>query len=157
MRDIQIKEPNSSFNCRVVGICLKNNKILLCRLKTDDYWTFLGGKVAFGESTAEAIVREYREETTANVQADHLLAVVENFFPLEGKRWHQYIFFYQLRDDNNELQLFDGERAISDDADAVYKWFDLSELDRITIKPRCSPAVLQNLSSSEILHLVNRD
>ncbi len=157
MRDIQIKENNQAFNCRVVGVCEKNNKILLCRLKSDDYWTFVGGKVAFGESTEEAIVREYREETSANVQVDHLVSVIENFFTLDEKEWHQFIFFYQLKDESNELDLFDGERTVADDENAVYKWFDLSELNSVVVKPNCSLGALKNLSSTNIMHIVNRD
>ncbi|MBQ8238842.1 MAG: NUDIX domain-containing protein [Oscillospiraceae bacterium] len=33
------------------------------RLKSDDFWTFVGGKVTFGESSERAVVREYFEET----------------------------------------------------------------------------------------------
>lgn len=157
MRDIQIKENEYAFNCRIVGACIKDNKILLGRLKSDDYWTYIGGKLAFGESTEEAIVREYREETLANVQADHLVAVIENFFTLYQKKWHQFIYFYQLRDDNNELELFEGEREMQDNEKGVYKWFDISELDKIVVKPHCSLEALKNLSSPNIMHIVNRD
>lgn len=157
MRDIQIKENNDVFKCRVVGVCEKNGKILLNRLKSDDFWTFVGGKLALGESTEEAIVREYQEETLANVQVDHLVAVIENFFTLEEKEWHEFIFFYQLKDEKNELDLFDGERTIADNENAVYKWFDVLELNNIVIQPKCSLDALKNLSSSKIMHIINRD
>ena len=157
MGDIQIKEKDTAFNCRVVGICEKDGKILLCRLKTDEYWACVGGKVAFGESTEEAIVREYWEETSAKIQIDHLSAVVESFFTLEGRKWHQYIFFYQLKDENNELEIFEGERMVADDANAVYKWFDVSQLGGVEIRPVCSMDVLKDLSSNRILHIVNRE
>ena len=45
MKDIQFKTDEVVFNCRTVGVCIKENKIFLSKLKSDDYWTFIGGKV----------------------------------------------------------------------------------------------------------------
>ena len=156
MSDIQFRADEGMFNCRVVGICIKNNKILLSRMKQDDFWTFIGGKAEFGESTDEAIVREFREETGAALRTERLLAVIENFFEFGGKDWHQYIFFYELRDEHGALEYFEGERQIADEADAVYRWFELSELEQVNIKPDCSKAVMEN-RSGHILHYINRD
>ena len=82
--------------------------------------------------------------------------MIENFFELQGDLWHQYIFFYQLRDDNNALEFFEGERKIADEEKGVYKWFDLSEINDILIKPDCSKDILQKLAQG-IQHYINRD
>ena len=156
MKDIQFNDGNKCFNCRVNGICIKESKIFLSKLKTDQYWTFVGGKVEFNEATDNAIIREYKEEVGVDLQIDKLLAVIENFFEMKGDSWHQYIFFYQLRDDNNVLEFFEGEREIEDNEDGVYKWFDLSEINDIPIKPDCSKNILQKLSQG-IQHYINRD
>lgn len=156
MKDIQFAAGGGMFNCRVVGICIKENKIFLSKMAADDYWTFIGGKAMFGESSDEAIIREYREEVGADLQIDRLMAVIENFFELDGKNWHQYIFFYLLKDKNNVLELFDGERQIADEDRAVYKWFDLSELDGINIKPDCAAEILKKLPK-HTEHYINRD
>lgn len=110
----------------------------------------------FSESTDTAILREYREEVGADLQIDKLIAVIENFFDLDGCSWHQYIFFYQLRDDNNVLELFNGERQIADEKNAVYKWFDLSALANIQIKPDCSKEILKCIPQN-IQHYINRE
>ena len=156
MKDIQFNDGNKRFNCRVNGICIKENKIFLSKLGTDKYWTFVGGKVEFDEATDNAILREYKEEVGVDLQIDKLLAVIENFFELQGDLWHQYIFFYQLRDDNNALEFFEGERKIADEEKGVYKWFDLSEINDISIKPDCSKDILQKLEQG-IQHYINRD
>lgn len=156
MRDIQFRVGDKKFNCRVNGICVKENKILISKMKTDAYWTFVGGKVAFGESTDAAILREYKEEVGVDLQIDKLIALIENFFDLQGYSWHQYIFFYHLRDDNNVLEFFDGERQIADEENAVYKWFDLSELADAPIKPDCLKEILQKISQG-IQHYINRE
>ena len=156
MRDIQFQEEHKRFNCRVNGICIKDNKIFLSKLKNDNYWTFVGGKVAFGESTASAVLREYEEEVGVRLQIDKMIALIENFFDLQDYSWHQYIFFYQLRDDNNALQFFEGEREVEDNKDAIYRWFDLSEIPNVPIKPDCSIEILKNIDSN-IQHHVNRE
>ena len=56
MRDIQIIDNETAFNYRVSGAVIKDNKILLNRLKNDNFWTFVGGKVAFGENSEKAII-----------------------------------------------------------------------------------------------------
>ena len=156
MKDIQFNDGNKRFNCRVNGICIKDNKIFLSKLKNDDYWTFVGGKVEFGESTDFAILREYKEEVGVDLQVDKLLALIENFFELRGDSWHQYIFFYQLRDDNNALEFFEGEREVEDNKNAIYRWFDLDEITNVPIKPDCSREILKNISHN-IQHYINRD
>lgn len=156
MQDIQFKSGDIVFNCRVNGICIKNNKIFLSKLKDDAYWTFVGGKVEFSEATDTAILREYKEEVGANLQVDKMIALIENFFDLKGQSWHQYIFFYLLRDDNNELEFFDGEKQVLDNNEAIYKWVDLSDLDNIPIKPDCSREILQKLPKN-IKHYINKE
>lgn len=156
MQDIQFATEDVVFNCRVNGICIKDNKIFLSKLKDDVYWTFVGGKVELGESTDSAILREYKEEVGANLQIDKMIALIENFFEMKGESWHQYIFFYQLRDDNNELKFFYGERQIIDNQEAVYKWVDLSDLDKVQIKPDCSRQIIKNISEN-IQHHINRE
>lgn len=154
--DLQYKNGTQCFNCRVVGVCIKEGKILLGRLRSDDYWTPLGGKPKFGEPTESAILREYQEETGAALHTDRLLSVIENFFTLDGNRWHQYIFFYLLTDPDNSLAFFEGERALLDESSAVYRWFPLSILDTVTIKPDCIRSIIETLPDN-VDHIVNID
>ena len=48
MKDIQLIDDGTAFNFRVTGAVTKENKIMLNRLKMNDFWTFVGGEVAFG-------------------------------------------------------------------------------------------------------------
>lgn len=154
--DIQYKSDEGMFNCRVVGICNKDNKTLLSKMKTDKYWTFVGGKAMFWETTEETVLREYKEELGVDLQIERLLAVVENFFELAGRRWHQYIFFYLLKDSDNQLQQSEEEQEALDNKNVIYKWFELDDLNNIEIKPDCSKSILENIPE-QIIHLVNRE
>lgn len=157
MRDIQIIDNGDAFNYRVSGVVIKDNKILLNRMGNDDFWTFVGGKVAFGESSEKAIVREYFEETGANIGVERLAALVENFFDFNSKRWHELLFFYVLKDENEELDLFEGERRIRDNSKGIYKWFDLTELGTIKIQPKCSQQIINDLNVQGVQHIINED
>lgn len=150
-----MREQGKVFNFRVSGAVIKDNKIMLNRLRKDDFWTFVGGKVAFGESTEASLVREYFEETGAQVEVERLAACVENFFIFNDVQWHEILYFYTLKDDNDELEIFEGERPIQDNCDGVYKWFDLGELENISIQPECSKQVLKNLNNHSIQHIIN--
>lgn len=156
MKDIQFNDGTSCFNCRVNGVCIKENKILLSKLRTDKYWTFVGGKVQFNESTDSAVLREFKEEVGVELQIEKLLALIENFFDMQGKLWHQYIFFYQLKDDDDMLKYFEGEQEVLDNKNAIYRWFDLDELADLPIRPECSIEILKNRSSG-IQHYIEHD
>ena len=62
MEDLQFNFGDNQFNSRYVGVCIKENKLCLSKLKDDKYWTLVGGKPQFGESTADADIRQYEEE-----------------------------------------------------------------------------------------------
>lgn len=155
MRDIQIIDNGTAFNYRVSGAVIKDNKILLNRLKNDNFWTFVGGKVAFGENSENTIIREYFEETGANIGVERLAACVKNFFVFNSKQWHEILFFYLLKDDNEELDIFEGERVIKDNSAGIYKWFDLAELDKIKIQPECSQQIIHSLNYQSVQHIIN--
>lgn len=57
--------------------------ILLVREKSDGMWTLPGGWCDVGESAGTAVVREVREETGLDVEAERLLGLID-------KRKHDY-------------------------------------------------------------------
>ena len=63
-----------------------------------------GGHVAFGETTAETIVREFKEEIGADIKVARLFMVNENFFPW-GTRPCQQINLYYLVSLKDETQI----------------------------------------------------
>lgn len=125
--------------------------MLLQRASDDQAYAFPGGHVNFGETSADAVVREFKEETTADIAPLRLLWVGENFFPWGGRDCHQICFYYlvTLRD---ETQL-PSDRSFSgiDELDQQripleFSWIDLSDLDAIPLYPVHAGEKLMNLS-----------
>ena len=72
---------------RVAGILIENNKILLIEhlKKNKKYWLVPGGGVDWGESTAEALIREYKEETNLDITVEKFLFLSETIAPDKKK------------------------------------------------------------------------
>ena len=70
---------------------------LLCadgydHVKQQQFYRPLGGGVEFGETAAEAVVRELREETGMTVEVRANLGAVENLFTFHGSPGHEVVF-----------------------------------------------------------------
>lgn len=68
------------LNVRVTGVVVEDDTILLLDQDTGTgrSWSLPGGKVELGETLAEALVREMREETGIEVEPGRLLYVCDH-------------------------------------------------------------------------------
>lgn len=88
---------------RVIAICLfqHNDQILVFEgfdhAKGTHFYRPLGGGVDAGETSAEAIVREIREEVGAEITDLHLVGVLESLFTVNGRAGHEIVFVYDGR------------------------------------------------------------
>src|SRR5687768_15149006 len=57
----------------------------------------IGGAVEEGERSADAVVREVREEIEREVTALRLLGVLENHFTYQGRPGHEIVFVYEAQ------------------------------------------------------------
>jgi 8-oxo-dGTP diphosphatase len=60
-------------------------------------WEFPGGSVEFGETLAEALEREMREEFGIEIAVGGLLDVVDHILPAEGQHWISPTFLCTIR------------------------------------------------------------
>ena len=61
---------------------------------TTHFHRLLGGHVEFGESSAEAVVREIDEEVGTALLEPELLGVLESRYVQEGEPGHEIVFVY---------------------------------------------------------------
>ncbi len=59
-------------------------------------WEFPGGSVEFGETLADALRREMREEYGIEVAIGQLLDVVDHILPVEGQHWVSPTFLCRI-------------------------------------------------------------
>lgn len=88
---------------RVKAVCVFSNDgtILAVRdhdpLKRQSFWVPVGGRVEFGETSGQAIVREVIEELSIEAADLRLLGVLENIFTFDGDHAHEVVFVYDGR------------------------------------------------------------
>ena len=79
-KDITLPIENGLVNLRVAAIIMKDGKVLMNKSSKTDFLFTIGGRIQFGESSEEAVVREVMEETGVQMEIDHLGFVHENIF-----------------------------------------------------------------------------
>ena len=68
------------LNIRVGAIIQKGDRILMVGNEQVDYLYSVGGRLKFGETAEEAVIREVLEETGTKMEIDRLGFVQENYF-----------------------------------------------------------------------------
>lgn len=90
-------------NLRVGAIIMKNGRFLMARNDRDAYLYSVGGRIRFGETAGEAVVREVEEETGRRLAVDRLGFVHENFFQgdvpgvNQGKLIYEVSFYFYMK------------------------------------------------------------
>ena len=78
----------------VAAIIRKGDKIFATQRgygEWQDWWEFPGGKMEARETPEEALVREIREELSAEISVDELLCTVEYDYPKFRLKMHCYL------------------------------------------------------------------
>lgn len=63
----------------------------------EGYHRFIGGGVEVGETHAQAVIREVREELGASIRDLTYLDVVESIYSINGHTGHEIVFMYTGR------------------------------------------------------------
>ncbi|MDZ8024828.1 MAG: NUDIX domain-containing protein [Nostoc sp. DedQUE11] len=63
--------------------------------KQEIFYRALGGGVDFGETSRDALQREFQEEIEAELTNIHYLGSIENLFTFSGRQGHEIIQLYQ--------------------------------------------------------------
>lgn len=95
--DTTFKTPEGIFNYRVGAIILDGTKVLMAYDSRHKQYYSVGGRVHFGESSQQAVLREVYEETGVRAEIDRLGYVHESFFEIAGKPFHELAFFYYIK------------------------------------------------------------
>ena len=101
--DMTVPCGNGLLNIRVSAIIMKKDKILMVAdSKNPEYLYSVGGRIRFGETAEEAVIREVYEETGIQMEVDRLGFVHENYFYGDvdsnlGKLIYEVSFFFYMK------------------------------------------------------------
>ena len=100
--DITLPCGSGYVNVRVGAIIMNNGKVLMAGNERCSYLYSVGGRVQFGETAEEAVVREVYEETGVRLEVDRLGFVHENFFrsdapDKDGQLMYEISFFFYMK------------------------------------------------------------
>ena len=137
---------------------IQNGKILIQRGVNDTVYALPGGHVAFGETSAETIVREYKEETGADVKAGRLIWVDESFWTWNNKAAHTVCFYHLLSIANANAMPLDGEfKSLKDnDSELFLYWIPLEDIKNTDIYPTFIKEKAANIADG-IEHFIYRE
>ena len=147
--DMTVPCDNGLINIRVGAIILKDEKFLMVGNNIrPEYLYSVGGRIKFGETAEEAVIREVYEETGVRMEVDRLGFINENYFYGDaesnlGKLIYEISFFFYMKvpdDFEPECNSF-----TEDDHEEFLKW--IAPDDQVKFYPE--------FFRTELLHPVN--
>lgn len=129
-QDMCVSCDDGILNIRVGAIIMKKGKILMVGNERSDYLYSVGGRIKFGETAEEAVVREVLEETGIKMQIDRLGFIHENYFygdaPTNlGKLIYEISFFFYMKTPDDFTPVSDS--FTEGNCEEYLRWVSLDE------------------------------
>jgi len=154
MNDVCFLLDDYKFNYRVGAIVIKEGKILLHKSKDDDFYAFPGGRVKVGESSLEALKREFEEEIGEQIVVKDFAGMVENFFEYNQKKYHELMLVFNVDFVNKELYDVSKIKGLEENGKIEFVWKNINEFEKMDIRPVFLKQKL--LENDDIGHIVNK-
>lgn len=119
----------------IVGLVVHKGKILMVKRDEPECrdahmkWEFPGGKVDFGETPEQAIVRELKEETGVNVRVKRLLSHLETVYWDYPWGEQQTLLF------GFECEYLSEEKRLKDHHVNDVRWVPIGEVSKLETLP----------------------
>ncbi len=129
-KDMCVACDDGILNIRVGAIIMKDGKLLMVGNERANYLYTVGGRIKFGETAEEAIVRETLEETGVKMEVDRLAFVHENYFYGDapsnlGKLIYEISFYFYMKLPSNFTPI--SESFTEDNSREHLRWVALNE------------------------------
>jgi len=144
--DIYMNIQNGDFKLRAAALIINDNKLLLVNHRDYPGYFTIGGKVAYGETTAETVEREAYEETGIHFKAERLVFVNERIF--DGH--HEIVFFYLMSGAIDTLI----ESSHTEKPEEQIHWIAIDDMDSYDVNPPFLKNELKDMPK-EVKHIVS--
>lgn len=156
MKDWLFRTDEYICDLRTVGVLVRCGKLLVQRDRHGSEYALPGGHVRIGETTAEGLVREFREETGADIQVGRLLWTEECFWSWNGTQAHNIAFYYLVELADGQLIPDTGDFVPHrDNEKVVIGWLPIDKLSDVTIYPEFIREQIHHLEDTP-RHFVTR-
>lgn len=140
---------NDLCGLRVAGVLVRDGKLLLQREQNGSEYALPGGHVKIGETLENAVLREFREETGAEIRVLRMLWSEEAFWEYEGVRRHSISFYFLVEEcPGSELPDTGEFVANRDNVNVEMGWMDIAQLQGITVYPEFLAAQIGRLDGA---------
>ena len=158
--DILFRTDEYVFSYRVAGICVQNGKVLLQKPDNDTAFAFPGGHVTFGETNAQTLIREFKEEIGVDISVGDLKWVGEIFFPWGNKPCHQICLYYNVDITSYNIP-FEGmfigsEQLEGRNFNLEFYWVPFEDLENIEVYPINAAQLISKLDDG-VQHFIYRE
>ncbi len=123
---------NKKIKPRVRLIVIKNGKILLSYVKSEDFYFYIGGKMEWGETIENACIREVKEECNADFKFGKILYVRDYIKPEQDE--HSIELY--ISGDIDKSDEIEGIKDQEFGGDHWQTWINLSKLDTLDVRPK---------------------
>ena len=129
-KDMCVACDDGILNIRVGAIIMKDGKILMVGNDKANYLYSVGGRIKFGETAEEAILREVLEETGVKMEIDRLGFIHENYFYGDapsnlGKLIYEISFYFYMKVPSDFAPI--SESFTEDHSKEHLKWVSFDE------------------------------
>ena len=135
-KDWTFKTDGYICDLRTVGVLVRDGKLLVQRDRDGNQYALPGGHVKIGETTTGGLVREYKEETGADIKVGKLLWTEECFWEWNNTQAHNIAFYYLIElADGSDIPAIGEFVSHKDNCNVVLGWMPIEDLDNVTIYP----------------------
>ncbi len=154
--DITINVEDYILNIRAAVVIIHNGKILVHRNINSDHYALPGGRVEIGENSENTIKREILEEMGKEVEVIGYISTIENFFEMNGKKYHEIEFVHKAEFVKKEDKMLQDTIKNVEGKDFLqYEWLELDKIEQYPLMPKVIKEILKNKVFP--VHKVNDD